>query len=135
MVYTELLLWLQDHSGCLVLKAPPLITQGNGDSWWGVEKLPPSRAAHHQGEAGMCQGTQSLSLVPIPGGRREALQVLWVAYPSLSLCQFLQHGALLTYNISETVLSRILCNFLVGKPRVKFQALPLLIDPAVVNPV
>lgn len=29
-------------------------------SWWGDGKLDQSRAAHHQGETGMCQGTQSL---------------------------------------------------------------------------
>lgn len=61
-VYTEFLLWLQDYSGCLVLRlcgTPPLITQGN-EFLVGVEKLGPSRAAHHQGGTGMCQGSQSL---------------------------------------------------------------------------
>ena len=59
-IYSEFLLWLQDYSAYLVLSgAPPLISQDNVLGG-GMEKLDQSRAAHHQGETGMCQGTQSL---------------------------------------------------------------------------
>lgn len=59
-IYTEFLLWLQDYCECLVLSgAPPLISQDNVPGG-GMEKLDQSRAAHHQGETGMCQGTQFL---------------------------------------------------------------------------
>lgn len=82
-VYIEFLLWLQTHSGCLVLKAVWGTTSdhpGQQDPWWGVEKLHPSRAACHQGEGGVCQGTVPHTGCQLhEGGRRESLWVLWVA--------------------------------------------------------
>lgn len=87
-VYKEFLLWLQDYSGCLVLKALWGTTSdhsGQRDSWGRRGELSPNRVAHHQGKAVMCQGTQSLPLVPVSWCRRAALQVLWVACLSLSL--------------------------------------------------
>lgn len=68
-VYTELLLWLQNYSGCLVLTAVWGTTSdhpGQQDSQWRAEKLCPSGgAAHHQGEGGMCCRTQSFHQVSV----------------------------------------------------------------------
>lgn len=47
-VYTESLFWLQDYSGCLVLRAVWSTTSDHSGQWDScrVEKRSPSRAAH-----------------------------------------------------------------------------------------
>lgn len=87
-----------------------------------METLDPSRAAHHQGEGGMCQGTQSL-----PPGARSTRQeggsegILGCLSPSHSAnpCS-LEPCSPIT---SLKLLSGVLKCSPIGKTMVKFQAI------------
>lgn len=128
-VYTELLLWLQNYSGCLVLTAVGGTTSdhpGQQDSQWRAEKLSARRTCPSPGR----RWNVLRNAVVSPGvryiGRGRLFEYSGLPRP-LSCCQSLQPGTLLTYNFTKTVISRVLRHFPFGKPRVKFQALLSLI--------